>query len=517
MKKLPIGLNSFRDIIEGNYIYFDKTKHLFQMIENGKYYFLSRPRRFGKTLTVDVLMHLFEGHKELFEGLYINDKWDWSKRYPVIRIDFSQIVSKTPEFFEKSLIEYLRDIGSNLKLDGVNYDYYSFAFRDIILKSYEKYNSKVVVLIDEYDKPILDNIEKQELAEELRDLLSNFYGVLKGLDENLRFVLLTGVSKFSKVNLFSKLNNLEDITLDERYSSICGYTEDELDVYFNDYLKNADREKIKLWYNGYSWLGERVYNPFDILLFISKGFSFRPYWFETGTPTFLMKMIRKERYFIPNLENIEATDAILGSFDVYTMEIEALLWQTGYLTIKGTKEIAGRTKYVLSYPNFEVKISLNEYLLKYFTSTDTNTYSISQENVYNFLLNGDVNSFIDTLKRLFASLPYSNFTRNEIASYEGFYSSVIYSFLASTGIELIGEDTTNRGRIDLTLVLNGRVYILEFKVLREGEKLYKDPLIQIKEKRYFEKYKDRAKEIYLVGIVFSEEERNIVKYGFERC
>ncbi len=516
MKKLPIGLNSLEKIVKENKVYVDKTRYLLQLIENGDYYFLSRPRRFGKTLTVDVLMHLFEGHKELFEGLYIYDKWDWSKRYPVIRIDFSGGNYTSKEKFEERVLTLIEKNEEKLgikceKKDPAN------CFDELITKAYKKFDSKVVVLIDEYDKPILDNIEKQEIAEELRDLLSNFYGVLKGLDENLRFVFLTGVSKFSKVNLFSKLNNLTDITLSRKYSALCGYTEEDLDIYFSEHLKGADREKIRTWYNGYSWLGKKVYNPYDILLFIDNEFSFRPYWFETGTPTFLMKMIRKEKYFIPNLENIEATDAILGSFDVYTMEIEALLWQTGYLTIKDVEQIGELTYYKLSYPNFEVKISLNEFILKYLSSINTNTASITKKNVYNFLLNGDVNSFIDTLKRLFASLPYSNFTRNEIASYEGFYSSVIYSFLASTGINLIGEDTTNRGRIDLTLTLNNKVFILEFKVLRKGEKLDKDPITQIKEKRYFEKYRDKAEDIYLIGIVFSEKERNIIKYGFERC
>ncbi len=512
MKKLPIGLNSLEKIVKENKVYVDKTKYILQLIENGDYYFLSRPRRFGKTLTVDVLMHLFEGHKELFEGLYIHDKWDWSKTYPVIRIDFSGGDFSSKKGFEERVLTLLEKNEEKLEIKCEKKNP-SNCFDELISKAYKKFNSKVVVLIDEYDKPILDNIEKQELAEELRDLLSNFYGVLKGLDENLRFVLLTGVSKFSKVNLFSKLNNLTDITLSRRYSALCGYTEDELDVYFNDYLKDADRDKIKLWYNGYSWLGERVYNPFDILLFISKGFSFRPYWFETGTPTFLMKMIRKERYFIPNLENIEATDAILGSFDVYSMKLEALLWQTGYLTIKDTHILPdGSNVYMLSYPNLEVRTSLNTHIINFLTGKD-----IKKTQLFNFLSDGDIEGFIENLKSLFASIPYSNFTKNEIARYEGFYGSVIYSYLASIGIDLIGEDITNKGRIDLTVLFDNKAYIFEFKVLRKGEKLDKDPLTQIKEKRYFEKYKDKAKEIYLIGIVFSEEERNIVKHKFERC
>ncbi len=513
MKKLPIGLNSLEKIVEGNYIYVDKTKHLLNLIDSGNYFFLSRPRRFGKTLTIDTLKNIFEGNKDIFKGLYIYDSWDWDKRYPVIRVDFSVGLFNSSDNFIERVNAVLRE---HQKKFDIRYEEEGFVnrFHELIIKTYKKYGMQVVILIDEYDKPILDNIEKPELAEEIRDLLSNFYGVIKGLDGYLRFVLLTGVTKFSKVNLFSKLNNLYDITISKNFSSICGYTEDELDVFFNEHLKGADREKLQLWYNGYSWLGERVYNPFDILIFIADGFRFRPYWFETGTPTFLMKLIKNQRYFIPNLESIEATDALLGSFDVYTMEIEALLWQTGYLTIKDTKEIAGRLKYVLSYPNLEVKISLNEFILKFLTKIETNIYSRTQEEIYNALMRGDVDSFIENLKALFSQLPYTNFTKNDIASYEGFYASVVYSYLASIGVDLRAEDITNKGRIDLTILLDDKAYIIEFKVI-DSDKEEKEPLMQIKEKGYFEKYKGKFKDIYLVGIVFSKEKRNIKEWIYE--
>ncbi len=514
MKKLPIGLNSLKNIINEGFLYVDKTKKLYELLEHGRYYFLSRPRRFGKTLTVDTLKHIFEGNKDLFKGLYIYDKWNWDEKFPVIRVDFSQIPSKNSSLFEKSILNYLKEIAKDLNIDEIEGDFYGNYFRELIKKAFEKYQKPVVVLIDEYDKPILDNIEKPELAEEIRDLLSNFYGVLKGLDEYLRFVLLTGVTKFSKVNLFSKLNNLEDITVDPRFSDICGYTEDDLDRYFSEYLKGANREEIRKWYNGYSWLGERVYNPFDILLFISKGFAFRPYWFETGSPTFLIKLMKQKKYFIPELEEIEATDSMLGSFDVYTMEIEALLWQTGYLTIKGTKQIGGRESYLLSFPNLEVKISLNEFILKQLSNVQPNLYSTSIEKIYNGFVSGDVETIISILKSLLSAIPYTNFTKNEIDSYEGYYASVIYAYLASLGVDLIAEDITNKGRIDLTILLPDKAYIIEFKVKSEKEE--KDPLTQIKEKRYFEKYINKVKDIYLIGITFDKEERNITEYKSEK-
>ena len=514
MKKLPIGLNSLKTIINEGFLYVDKTRQIYELIHSGRYYFLSRPRRFGKTLTVDTLKNIFEGNKELFKGLYIYDKWDWSKKYPVIRIDFSGGNCSTEDKYNERVFTILETNERNLgiscnKKDPAN------CFYQLITEAYEKYKMPVVVLIDEYDRPILDNIENPEQAEKIRDLLANFYGVLKGLDEYLRFVFLTGVTKFSKVNLFSKLNNLYDITVNEDFSDTCGYTEDDLDKYFSEYLKDVDREQVRLWYNGYSWLGEKVYNPFDILLFIANKFKFRPYWFETGTPTFLMKLMKQQRYFIPALEDIRATDELLGSFDVYTMEIEALLWQTGYLTIKGTRQLGMRQSYIISYPNQEVKISLNEHIVKYLSGISTATYSESVEKFYNILLSGDLDSLINNFKSLFASISYHNFTKNEIDSYEGYYASVIYAYLASLGITLLAEDVTNKGRIDLTVLVKDKAYIMEFKV-KENVSVGKPPLEQIKEEKYYEKYQGKVKEIYLMGITFSREERNIISFQYEK-
>ena len=503
MKKLPIGLNSFEKIRTENYVYVDKTKDIYNLVEGGSYYFLSRPRRFGKTLTIDTLKCLFEGKKELFEGLYIYDRWNWNETNPVIRIDFSVGLFSSKDSF---LIRVNQILKEHQNIYGVECESKEFVtcFYELILKISQKYNKQVVLLIDEYDKPILDNIENPPLAEEIRDMLSNFYGVIKGLDYYLRFVMLTGVSKFSKVNLFSKLNNLTDLTIHPAATTLCGYTEEELDIFFSEHLKGADREKIKRWYNGYSWLGERVYNPYDILLFIDNGFRFRPYWFETGTPTFLMKLIKEKRYFIPNLEKIEATDAMLGSFDVYTMEIEALLWQTGYLTIKDTVEMPdGSSVYILKYPNMEVKKSLNEFVLKYFAGAIP-----PKTEVFKMLQNGEVERLIEEFKKLFSSIPYTNFTKNELANYEGYYASVIYSFLASLGVDLIAEDITNKGRIDLTVLIDNKAYIIEFKVGKE------DALKQIEQKGYHQKYK--GKEVYLIGLNFSEEERNITTYKWKR-
>ncbi len=518
MKDLPIGINSLRDIIEWGKIYVDKTEYLLNMIDSGKYYFLSRPRRFGKTLTVDTLKNIFEGRKELFKGLYIYNKWNWEKKYPVIRIDFSGGDFSSREGLINRIFHILKEHQEKFGIENSENGDYATSFYDLVVKTSRKYNQKVAILIDEYDKPILDNILDKELAKKLRDLLSNFYGIMKGLDEYLRFVLLTGVSKFSKVNLFSELNNLEDITVDERYSALCGYTDRELDMYFNEYLKDIDREKIRDWYNGYSWLGEKVYNPFDILLFISKKFSYRPYWFETGTPTFLVELMKEKKYFIPGLEEIEASDELLDSFDVHTMEIESLLWQTGYLTIKGTKNLGYRKIFLMSYPNLEVKQSLNGILLRGIAKIGTAERTKKQSELYTHLLNGEIEEIISNIKSFFSSIPYHTFTKSELYGYEGFYGSVLYAYFSSLGVISVPEDVTNRGRIDLTLLLKdyNSVYIFEFKIKRDKKESGDTALKQIKEKRYYEKYLGKYSDIYLIGLLFDEEKRNLVDFAYEK-
>ncbi|PUU86523.1 MAG: ATPase AAA, partial [Halanaerobium sp.] len=331
MKKLPIGISTLRDIIDDGYVYIDKTQHAYKLITEGKYYFLSRPRRFGKSLFLDTLKEIFQGNKELFKGLYIYDKYDFD-RHPVIRISFNDGGFKSKKDFNQYLYQVLdknqRDLGVECPKDFTM----SGCFKRLIEEACNKYGKQVVILIDEYDKPILDNIEDTEIARQMREELKNFYSVIKGADEYLRFAFLTGVSKFSKVSLFSGLNNLNDITVDRNYATICGYTQADIETSFDEHLQGQDFSKIREWYNGYSWLGESVYNPFDILLFIQKGFVYDNYWFSTATPTFLLKLIEKNQYFLPNLENIVADRSLLDSFDVDNIKLETLMWQTGYLT-----------------------------------------------------------------------------------------------------------------------------------------------------------------------------------------
>jgi hypothetical protein len=513
MKKLPIGIQSFEKLRTDNFIYVDKTEYIYELTKENGYYFISRPRRFGKSLLVDTIKCLFEGKKELFEGLFIYDKWNWEEKYPVIRIDFSiDRVSNKEEL--NGLVNYLID--DYAKLYNVEVSGYSVnqKFRELIIQLNEKYKNKVVVLVDEYDKPILDNIDKDNVLE-IRDALRDVYGILKPMDNYLKFVLLTGVSKFSKVSIFSGLNNLNDITIDDNFSGICGYKEEDLDKYFGEYLDGVDRELLRLWYNGYSWGGDRVYNPFDILLFFSKRNDFRPYWFETGTPTFLIKLLMSKKFFIPDIEHIEANDTILSSFEIERISPVTLLFQTGYLTIKEIIHQSEKRIYILSYPNKEVRVALNDYILKDYVNDDSSEQVSISNRIYRSMRDGNIEVAVKEFQRLFSGIPYQWYVNNRLNEYEGFYSSIFYSVFNSLGLECIAEDIINRGRIDLTIKIDNYLYIFEFKVIEEIDDS-KKPLEQIKERRYFEKYQQENKEIILVGIEFSKEKRNIKEYAFEK-
>jgi hypothetical protein len=511
VKKLPAGIQSFEEIRSDNYIYVDKTEFIFNLINSGKYYFLSRPRRFGKSLTIDTIKCLFEGKKELFEGLYIYDKWNWDEKYPVIRISFGSQKSKNSKELENYIVALIDEFAKNFST-RVEGDVYYVLFRRLINEIYKRYG-KVVILIDEYDKPILDNIEDVEIAKEMREVLKGFYQVLKDCDEYLRFVMLTGVSKFSKVSIFSGLNNLNDITIDDRYSAMLGYTQEELEKYFEEYLNGVDKELMKKWYNGYKWGSESVYNPYDVLLFFDKGKKYDSYWFNTGTPSFLIKLLMQKKFYIPDIENISADEFILSSFDIENIHPVALLFQTGYLTIKEINRYnGGISEYVLSYPNFEVKYALNNVILKDYTNEVNIGYS--RISIIKEMQSGKVESLINMMKAVFSGIPYNWYVQNGLDKYEGYYSSIFYSAIQSLGIECIVEDVTNRGRIDLTIKIGDYIYIFEFKVMQDG-KSEKKAIEQILDKKYYEKYLNENKKIFLIGIEFSTKERNIINFNIE--
>jgi hypothetical protein len=375
-----------------------------------------------------------------------------------------------------------------------------------------QHNQKVVVLIDEYDKPILDNIDKPQTAIEIREGLKNFYSVIKDSDEFLKFVFITGVSKFSKVSLFSGLNNLQDLTLDPMAATLCGYTHEELLNTFADRLEGVDLEALRQWYDGYNFLGDRVYNPFDILLFLDSK-EFRNYWFETGSPSFLIKLISQNQYPMPNLERLEAFESLLSSFDIDRIHLETLLFQTGYLTIDKKSAIGTKIKYRLKYPNLEVKSSLADSILDYLTQAPSAKVDY-QSKLYDILLSAELSGLKEVFQSFFASIPYDWYRKNDFSRYEAYYASIFYCYFSALGLDVTAEQMTNKGRIDMAVRLGNRVFILEFKVVEIDGTTHK-AIEQIRKMGYWERYIGKAAEIYLIGVEFSSTDRNIVGFEWE--
>ncbi len=512
MKKLPVGIQSFEKIRTDNFYYVDKTPFVKKLVdEGGGYFFLSRPRRFGKSLFLDTLRQAFLGKRELFRGLFLENNWDWSRKYPVVYISFGSGVIRSRDELQLK-IETILEKNAHFYKEKLSKPLISDRFDELILRLNEKYNQKVVVLIDEYDKPILDNIDKPELAVEIREELKNFYSVLKDADPYLKFCFLTGVTKFSKVSIFSGLNNLKDITFHPGYATICGYTQKEFETTFADRLEGIDLSEVRRWYNGYSWLGEPVYNPFDILLFLDAK-EFRPYWFETGTPTFLIKLLTERKFFIPELEHLEVGEELVESFEIETIKPETILFQTGYLTIEARYEIMpGEAVYVLRFPNIEVRKAFSDHLLNYFLE-DLSKKTASKIRMARVLKAGRVSEMIEVFRAFFAAIPHDWYRKTELAGYEGFYASIFYCYFAALGLDVRVEEATNQGRLDMAVLFEGRCYLFEFKVVEdepEGK-----ALLQLKEKRYWEKYKGECKKIWLIGVEFSKRERNIVSFEVE--
>ena len=514
LKNLPLGISTLSHLLESNGIYVDKTEYAFNLIKSPGRFFLSRPRRFGKSLFVDTLKEIFEGNQKLFEGLYIHDKWDWTRKYPVIKLDFAGGEVRNREELDIRILDMLDENGERL---GVQMESLDLAgkFRKLISKAASKYGQRAVVLVDEYDKPLLDNVHNPEMAKEIRAGLKNLYSVLKSQDANLQFIFMTGVTKFSKVSLFSGVNQLIDITIDEEFSSICGYTDMDLREHFSEYLAGSDPEEVKRWYNGYSWTGsETVYNPYDILLFIKKRMVYQNYWFETGSPTFLIELFRKNQYFLPDLENIEVFQSTLSSFEIESLNPLTLLFQAGYLTIEKTFIDRGKLVYRLKIPNQEVRLALNDYFIEDYIGSSIGLKS-RQDDLYNALSTGNIASFEQHIRALFAGIPWRNFTNNDLANFEGYYASVLYAFFASLNAQIIPEDITNRGQADMTILLGNHIYVMEIKVVDHLPEGNNQALQQIIQRNYAEKYRNReGKTVHELGLVFNKTERNLVQADY---
>ena len=508
-RRLPIGIQTFREIREDGCYYVDKTAHIRRLLDEGKHYFLSRPRRFGKSLFLDTCKELFEGNEALFEGLAIHGSWDWSVRNPVVLLSFGKGNFKAPEYLHTNLMAQLDGIE---RASGVASPYTTAPerFGHLLEALHERTGQRVAVLVDEYDKPILDALDVPEVARANRDYLRGLYSVTKDSDAHIRFSFITGVSKFSKVSLFSGLNNLTDITLDPRYSAICGYTDADLDTVFAPELAGLDRKKVREWYNGYGWRGdERVYNPFDILL-LFRNREFSAWWFETGTPVFLVETLFRRRVSALALDGMLGSAELLSTFDVDDMPTEALLFQTGYLTIVRAEPRGAEMFYRLGYPNLEVRQSLNRSLVNHMTGDPSRRASHSAR-LYDLLLANDFDGLKALFHSFYASIPHQWYTSNDIARYEGYYASVFYSYFAALGLDITVEDSTSHGRLDMAVRFNANVYLFEFKVVEmAGEGA---AMTQLKARRYADKYRGAGEPIHLVAVEFSRDARNLV--GFE--
>ena len=512
-RRLPIGMQTFRKLREQNCYYVDKTAYIERLLAGGTHYFLSRPRRFGKSLFLDTLKELFEGSEELFAGLHIHAGWEWSKRHPVVRLDFGR-----GHFGERGLLEanVMEQLAGAERRAGVVSEYLTAPgrFAYLLEALHERTGQRVAVLVDEYDKPILDALDTPETALANRDFLRGLYGVIKSSDAHVHFTFLTGVSKFTKVSVFSQLNNLTDLTLDRRYSAICGYTERDLDEVFAPELAGLDREQVREWYNGYCWRGaEKVYNPYDVLLLFDSR-EFAAHWFETGTPAFLVETLFERRVSSVSLDRTLSTADLLSAFDVRKIGTEALLFQTGYLTITGEEELGGMALYRLGYPNREVRQSLNRVLLRHLVQ-DTAQQVANSMLLARLLETQDRAGLRELFHAFFASIPYQWYAdrvgaNNDIADYEGYYASVFYSYFAALGYEIAVEESSSHGRLDMAVRAGGQVYLFEFKVAELAPP--GSALAQLQERDYAAKYRGRGEPIHLIGVEFSRKTRNVTAF-----
>jgi hypothetical protein len=509
MQVLPLGIQSFSEIRERNYLYVDKTQQISKLINSGKY-FLSRPRRFGKSLMVSTIKEIYKGRKALFKGLWLEKNRNWEQIHPVIHLEFSGMGYRTIGLIQ-AIERALEKIGiaNGHRLIEKEFD---AKFEELIQKVGEK--GKVVLLIDEYDKPLIDYLRKDELPKALehQQILKSFYSVIKRNDDYIEFMLITGVSKFSKVSIFSELNNLTDISNHRNFSDLVGITQEEVENNFDAHLediipyfetnKAALLTQIKEWYNGYYWAGKaRVYNPYSLMSFLSNA-SFRNFWFETGTPTFLLNQIRQHKKV--GFESIKVDGTVFANYDIANLQLIPLLFQTGYLTILGQDKFG---LYELGYPNREVKESMLRYMIGEFRQDEPTLSTPLAIEIYQAFEKNDVKTVIQIIKNIFKNIPYQIF----IADKEFYYHSLVYMIFLLLGQYVDCEVSTNNGRLDAVLKTTTHIYIIEFK-LDESAAI---ALKQIKNKEYHVKYNTDKRQKVLVGINFSSESKSVNDWEVE--
>lgn len=510
-RKLPIGIQSFEDLRKRDYLYIDKTCLIYQIATSGKTYFLSRPRRFGKSLLISTIEAYFLGKKELFTGLGIESlETEW-KEYPVFHLDLNARNYNSVEALFGILNQHLEKweaIYGNEKSDRSPEERFAYILEKIHIET----NRQVVVLIDEYDKPLLQTIGDKELQEQYKGILKAFYGVLKSADAHLRFVFLTGVTKFGQVSVFSDLNQLKDISMDARYATICGITDKELRRDFQPELeKLADSEgmsyeevceKMKRMYDGYHFRHnmEGLYNPFSVLNALDS-VEFGNYWFSTGTPTFLVELLKNTDYDLRNLEGLELPANLFADYKADADNPIPVIYQSGYLTIKGyNKEFQS---YTLGFPNEEVKYGFLNYLVPYYTGVSSN------ENLFNIRLfvdelrSGDVDAFLIRLRAFFSGIPYELNDKTE-----RHYQAIFYLVFRLLGQYIEVEERSAKGRADAIVKTREYIYVFEFKL--DGN--VDDALKQVDEKGYLIPYTTDSRKLIKVGVSFDSKERNIGKW-----
>ena len=505
LQKLPIGMQDFRSIILDGYKYIDKTAYIHKLATGGKYYFLSRPRRFGKSITIATLQELYAGSRELFKGLWIEDRWDWNKVHPVIRISFTAIGYQSlglKAALEQELHSLAKAHGITLSQQGVG------PMLKELLTDLAAQKTKVVVLIDEYDAPII-NYLGQDLATayQNREILKEFYSILKDADALLEFVFLTGVSKFSKVGIFSGINNLQDISLHPAYATMLGYTQEELEYNFADEItqtaaklnlsRQALLDKLRHWYNGYRFYDNAptVYNPVSINLFFDFG-DFQNFWFATGTPTFLINLLKQDGLYDFSLTELSQLE--FDSFDLEDLRPYGLLYQTGYLTLLSRDETG---MYRLGYPNYEVENSMLAYLLDAFGGVPKGAGLAVALRLERAFEQDDLEQVIRVLQGMFSGLPHLLYEKTP----ERFYHAAIHLLFQYMGLRVHSEVCTAEGRADAVVETNSKVYVLEFKLDQSAEAA----LAQIRAKRYHQAFWNLEKPVVGLGINFSSKTKNV--------
>jgi hypothetical protein len=507
-QKYPLGIQTFSKIREQNYLYIDKTALVHDLIGQGEVYFLARPRRFGKSLLVSTFEALFLGQKVLFEGLAIADTdYDFAE-YPVISMEFSKVHVTDSEDVKQYIINNTNKYAKHYDIE-LEISAYEQRFDELVSKLQIKTGRKVVLLIDEYDKPIIDNLLNDSLSQ-IKSVIAGFYSVVKSLDKYLRFTFITGVTKFAKVSVFSGMNSLRDISMNRQYATLCGITQHELDSNFmvaideQASLEDMDRgqmlAKIKHWYNGYRFhhSADGVYNPFSLLsLFLNQ--EFENYWYTTGTPTFLMNLLKNNNYDLKNLSHFEMGASGFTVTEPENMDVQSVFVQSGYLTIKAYNA----PLYTLDFPNYEVKKSFYESVVGNYSHLNSGPGETYIHKLVQQINAGQLDDFFTTLSVFFANIPF-----DLNVNHEKYYQSLFYAIFTLLGLRIDAEVHTNEGKIDCVLQTDNTVYIIEFKLNDTKEAA----LQQIHDKKYAQKYQGGFKEIILLGVEFDQKTRNIGEF-----